>query len=402
MDFRKMTIPRALLLIFAVALIIYGVFNMDMVGNFVNWIMGLVQPFLIGVIIAFILNVPLRFFEQRVFSRITNPRFKKMERGLSILLAIVLIWAILAIVVSVVLPQLASSVSLFISAVPSYIEYLQNFLSMFEDYSPAIASFNEQIQNLSPSTLESYLTGLLNDQISNLTSMLSTAVMSTVNIVAGLATGVVHTVVAFIFSIYILFNKEKLAVQARKICFAFLSKRAAIYLVHAAQVSFAKFYHFIIGQLTEAVILGSLCTIGMLILRLPYAPMIGVLTGFCALIPIFGAFIGGAVGALLILTVSPIKALTFLIFLIILQQVEGHVIYPKVVGGSVGLPAMWTLFAITIGGSLFGLLGMLLSVPVFASIYYLFTEIVYGRLKNNEIPADDSLILTGVHEDLRL
>ena len=352
MEFPKIPLSRLLMLVFAVALVIYGVFNMDSVVGFIGYVVGLLRPFLIGVVIAFILNVPLRLFEQRVFVRVQNPRFKKMERGISILLSIVLVWAILGLIVSVVLPQLASSLSLFISAVPSYIDYLINFLSMFEHYSPAIGNFIDQIENFSPNTLENYLTGLLNDQLSAWTSVLSSAVVSTVSFVSNIASSVVHVVVAFIFSIYILFNKETLAVQARKICFAFLSKRAAIYLVHAAQVSFAKFYHFIIGQLTEAIILGSLCTIGMLILRLPYAPMIGVLTGFCALIPIFGAFIGGAVGALLILTVSPMKALTFLIFLIVLQQVEGHVIYPKVVGGSVGLPAMWTLFAITIGGRL--------------------------------------------------
>ena len=402
MELPKLTMTRLLALVFVVALIIYGVFNMDMVGRFIGYVMGLIQPFLIGVVIAFILNVPLRLFEQRIFARVQNARFKKMERGISILLSIVLVWAILALVVSVVLPQLASSVSLFLSSIPSYIDYLINFLSMFEQYSPAVGNFTDQIQNLSPSTLETYLTGMLNDQISAWTSVLSSAVMSTVSFVSSLASSIVHVVVAFIFSIYILFNKEKLAVQARKVCFAFLSRRTAVYLVHAAQVSFAKFYHFIIGQLTEAIILGSLCTIGMLILRLPYAPMIGVLTGFCALIPIFGAFIGGAVGALLILTVSPMKALTFLIFLIVLQQVEGHVIYPKVVGGSVGLPAMWTLFAITIGGSLFGLIGMLLSVPLFAAMYYLFTEIVYARLKRNEIAQDDELIQSGVNEGLRL
>ena len=402
MEFPKITFGRLLLLVFAVALIVYGVFNMDMVGNFVGWLMGLVRPFLIGVVIAFILNVPLRFFEQRVFVHIKNPRFKKVERGVAVLLAIILVFALLGLVVGIVVPQLAQSVSLFISAIPSYINYLTNFLEMFADFSPAVARFSEQIQTLSPSTLENYLTGMLNDQISELTTVLSTAVMSTVSFVASMASSVVHFVVAFIFSIYVLFNKEKLAVQARKICFAFLSKRSAVYLVHAAQVSFAKFYHFIIGQLTEAIILGSLCTIGMLILRLPYAPMIGVLTGFCALIPIFGAFIGGAVGALLILTVSPIKALWFLIFLIVLQQVEGHIIYPKVVGGSVGLPAMWTLFAITIGGSLMGLIGMLLSVPLCAALYYLFTEIVYGRLKRNEIAADDAMIQSGVDDGLRL
>ncbi|MEE0434702.1 MAG: AI-2E family transporter [Peptococcaceae bacterium] len=402
MEFPKIRLSRLLVLVFVVALIIYGVFNMDMVGVFIGKVLGLVRPFLIGVVIAFILNVPLRLFEQRVFVRVKNPHFKKMERGISILLSIVLVWAVLGLVVSVVLPQLASSISMFIAAIPNYIDYLINFLSMFDQNNSAVNNVLEQIQNLSPSTLENYFNGLMNDQISAWTSMLSTAVMSTVSFVGTLASSLVQVVVAFIFSIYVLFNKEKLAVQARKICFAFLSKRAAIYLVHAAQVSFAKFYHFIIGQLTEAIILGSLCTVGMLILRLPYAPMIGVLTGFCALIPIFGAFIGGAVGALLILTVSPMKALTFLLFLIILQQVEGHVIYPKVVGGSVGLPAMWTLFAITIGGSLSGLLGMLLAVPLCAAVYYLFTEIVYARLKRNEISVDDKLIQTGVSEGTRL
>lgn len=402
MDLKNFSIPRVLLLIFVVALIIYGVFNMETIGGFIGWLVNLVRPFLIGVVIAFILNVPLRFFERRVFCRIQHPRFKKIERGVSVLLAIVLVWAIIGLIVSVILPQLASSVSLFASSIPSYFEYLTNFLAMFEKYSPAVAQLSDQLQNLSPSTLEAYLTTQLNSQISELTSMVSSAVMSTVTFVVTLASGVVEMVVAFIFSIYILFNKEKLAVQARKICFAFLSKRAAVYLVHAAQVSFAKFYHFIIGQLTEAVILGTLCTIGMVVLRLPYAPMVGVLTGFCALIPIFGAFIGGAVGALLILTVSPIKALTFLIFLVILQQLEGHIIYPKVVGGSVGLPAMWTLFAITVGGSLYGLVGMLLSVPLFAALYYLFSEIVYARLARNEIPADDKLIQSGVDDGLRM
>lgn len=402
MDFPKISLGRLLLLVFAVALIIYGVFNLDTVGDFIGYVVGLLQPFLIGVVIAFILNVPLRLFEQRIFSKIDNPRFKKIERGLSILLSIVLVWAVLAIVVSVVLPQLASSVSMFIAAVPNYIDYLINFLTMLEPYSPAVGKFIDQVQNLSAANLESYLTGLLNDQITVWTSVLSSAVMSTMSVISALASGVVNAVVSFIFSIYILANKEKLAVQARKICFAFFSKNMARYILHVSQVSFAKFYHFIIGQLTEAVILGSLCTIGMLVLRLPYAPMIGVLTGFCALIPIFGAFIGGAVGALLILTVSPVKALTFLVFLVILQQLEGHIIYPKVVGGSVGLPAMWTLFAITIGASLFGLIGMLIAVPLLAAVYYLFSELVHARLKNKGVSQEDAVIQAGLGENHNL
>lgn len=401
MEQPKISIPRVLLFIFAVALIIYSVFNMDTMLEFIKNSIVLIKPFLIGAVIAFVLNVPLRFFEHHVFCHIKHPKFKKVERGLSILLSLLLVWIALSLVVRIVVPQLIESISLLVSTIPGYVDYLTNFLSEYENDSEAIANFIKQIESISPQTLEQYTMNWLNDQVTA-HALLSSAFMSTVGIVSSMAAGVINFFVAFVFAIYILGSKEKLAVQARKICFAFFNRMHAAYLVHVAQVSFAKMYSFITGQLTEAVILGSLCTIGMIIFRLPYAGMIGVLTGFCALIPIFGAFIGGAVGALLIFTVSPIKALTFVIFLVILQQIEGNFIYPKVVGSSVGLPAMWTLFAITIGGALMGLIGMMLFVPLCAIIYFLFTEIVAGRLKKNNISPDDEMIQYGLKEEIRL
>lgn len=401
MEQPKISIPRVLLFIFAVALIIYSVFNMDTMLEFIKNSIVLIKPFLIGAVIAFVLNVPLRFFEHHVFCHIKHPKFKKVERGLSILLSLLLVWVALSLVVRIVVPQLIESISLLVSTIPGYVDYLTNFLSEYENDSEAIANFVKQIESISPQTLEQYTMNWLNDQVTA-HALLSSAFMSTVGIVSSVAAGVINFFVAFVFAIYILGSKEKLAVQARKICFAFFNRMHAAYLVHVAQVSFAKMYSFITGQLTEAVILGSLCTIGMVIFRLPYAGMIGVLTGFCALIPIFGAFIGGAVGALLIFTVSPIKALTFVIFLVILQQIEGNFIYPKVVGSSVGLPAMWTLFAITIGGALMGLIGMMLFVPLCAIVYFLFTEIVAGRLKKNNISPDDEMIQYGLKEEIRL
>lgn len=401
MEQPKISIPRVLLFIFAVALIIYSVFNMDTMLEFIKNSIVLIKPFLIGAVIAFVLNVPLRFFEHHVFCHIKHPKFKKVERGLSILLSLLLVWIALSLVVRIVVPQLIESISLLVSTIPGYVDYLTNFLSEYENDSEAIANFVKQIESISPQTLEQYTMNWLNDQVTA-HALLSSAFMSTVGIVSSVAAGVINFFVAFVFAIYILGSKEKLAVQARKICFAFFNRMHAAYLVHVAQVSFAKMYSFITGQLTEAVILGSLCTIGMVIFRLPYAGMIGVLTGFCALIPIFGAFIGGAVGALLIFTVSPIKALTFVIFLVILQQIEGNFIYPKVVGSSVGLPAMWTLFAITIGGALMGLIGMMLFVPLCAIVYFLLTEIVAGRLKKNNISPDDEMIQYGLKEEIRL
>ncbi|MDO4280940.1 MAG: AI-2E family transporter [Peptococcaceae bacterium] len=401
MEFPKISIPKLLLVVFAMALIIYAVFNLKQVGEFIGGSVNLIKPFLLGAVIAFVLNVPLRFFERRVFSHIDNARFRKFERGLSVLLSILIVWAVVGIVVSVVLPQLVESTTLFISALPNYIDILIDFLRTNGGDSQIIKDAIKQIETISPSALEKYLTTFLGDQLT-VKNTIGSAVMSTVGVISSVASSLFNLVVAFVFGIYILVSKEKLAVQARKICFAFLSKDRASYVVHVAQVSFAKLYSFITGQLTEAVILGSLCTIGMMVLRLPYSGMIGVLTGFCALIPIFGAFIGGAVGALLILTVSPIKALTFIIFLVILQQVEGNLIYPRVVGGSVGLPAMWTLFAITIGGSLLGLVGMMLFVPLVAILYYLFSEIVHGMLNKHRIALDDPLITDGIQEEIRL
>lgn len=401
MEQPKLSIPRVLLFVFAVALIIYTVFNMETMLSFINKSLVLIKPFLMGAVIAFVLNVPLRFFEHHVFSHVNHPKFKKIERGVSILLSLLLVWVALGLVVRIVVPQLVESVSLLVSTIPGYIDYLINFLSEYENESEAVANFINQIEGISPATLETYTMGWLNDQVTA-HSILSSAFMSTVGIVSSVASGVINFFVALVFGVYILGSKEKLAVQARKICFAFFNKIHAAYLVHAAQVSFAKMYSFITGQLTEAIILGSLCTLGMIIFRLPYAGMIGVLTGFCALIPIFGAFIGGAIGALLIFTVSPIKALTFVIFLIVLQQVEGNFIYPKVVGGSVGLPAMWTLFAITIGGALMGLIGMMLFVPLCAIIYYLFAELVNRRLEKNSISSSDDMIQYGLKEDIRL
>lgn len=394
MDYKKMSVPRMLLFVFAVALIIYTVFNMETMLGIINKSVVLIKPFLLGAVIAFVLNVPLRIFEHRVFSHVENPRFKKVERGISILLSLLLVWVALGLIIRIVVPQLIESVSMFILTIPDYVNVLTNFLSEFEQDSDVVAEFIHRIESISPETFEAYTSKWFSDQMTA-HSLISSAFASTMGFVSSLASGIINFFVALVFSIYILNGKEKLAVQSRKICFAFFKKENAMYLIHVAQVSFAKMFNFITGQLTEAIILGTLCTIGMVVLRLPYAGMIGVLTGFCALIPIFGALIGGTVGALLIFTVSPVKALIFVIFLIILQQVEGNLIYPKVVGGSVGLPAMWTLFAITIGGSLFGLIGMLLFVPLFAIIYVLFSEIVHGHLKKNNVPVDDEMIVSG-------
>lgn len=399
MDLSKLTLKYVLLLVAASALIFYSIFHLTVIGNFFMRLVRLVTPFVIGCVVAFILNVPLRGFEKLIYKH-TEVQKSSRVRVASILVSIVTVCLVFSIVAGIVLPQLVQSVSLLIKNVPTYVDQLSALVSSMPDPTGKVHDTMNTLNGLSAATIQKALldflmSGALND------SAISNMIQSTMGIFSSIASVAVNSIIGFIFAVYVLRSKERLAAQARKICLAFLSEPHARSLIHICQVAFNKFYHFVTGQLTEAVILGSLCTVGMLLLRLPYAPMIGVLTGFCALVPIVGAFIGGAVGALLIVTVAPIKALIFLVFLLVLQQVEGHVIYPHVVGGSVGLPSMWTLFAITVGGAVMGLVGMLIAVPLCAAFYYLFAESVHGRLKAKAIDEDASVIVSGLEDGTR-
>lgn len=399
MNLSKPTLKDAILLLLAAALIFYSVFHLGDIGTLLKRLLLLIMPFLIGSVVAFVLNVPLRGFE-RCMRKHFQIKHAARLRVLSIVLSIATILLVLLAVGVIVLPQLVQSVSFFFKNIPTYIDQLENLAASLPDSSGKIAETLNALNGLSATEIRDRLMNFLMNGASD-SSAVGDVLSSTVGIFSSVASVVVSIVIGLIFSIYLLMSKERLAIQARKICFAYLSREHARMLIHISQVTFQKFYHFVTGQLTEAVILGTLCTIGMLILQLPYAPMIGVLTGFCALIPIVGAFIGGAVGALLILTVSPMKALVFLVFLVVLQQLEGHVIYPHVVGGSVGLPSMWTLFAITVGGSVMGLAGMLLAVPICAAFYYLFSEAVHSRLKLRAIDEDSPAIINGLEDGSR-
>ena len=199
--------------------------------------------------------------------------------------------------------------------------------------------------------------------------------------------GVIDFFFAIIFSIYILFSKEKLKSQAKRLISAWLPKKYGNYIVHATSVANENFRNFVAGQTVEAFILGSLCALGMFILRIPYAPMVGALVGVCSLVPVVGAFVAGGIGAFMIFTESPVKALIFIIFLIVLQQLEGNLIYPKVVGSQVKLPAIWVLAAVTVGGALAGPMGILLGIPVASTAYVLLREATENRERKLNPPS---------------
>jgi len=338
------------------------------IANAVMWIIHLFQPLIIGVTLALILNVPTRAIED-ILQRKT--RLNKWLRPLSILLALALILGILVGVSVLVIPELVDAVQLIVQIITNGLEQLANLETnsalMETQLGQQIASLNIDWLGIKVK-LENWFrsqSGVMADYA--------------VSLISYLTSKIVTFIIGLTFSIYILAQKEKLKRQFFRLVHAWLPKTFGDYLLHVLMLSNRTFRSFIAGQTTEAIILGSLCMGGMAILRIPYAPMIGALVGVTALIPIVGAWVGLIVGTIMILTVNPFKALVFIIFLLVLQQLEGNLIYPRVVGSKINLPSIWVLAAVTIGGNLAGPLGMLLGVPAVSICYALIKEATLKR-----------------------
>ena len=369
---------RNLLKVIIIAIIIYwGINNFGIIGTVFGKIIEIIFPFILGGALAFILNIPMTFFENKL-SKIKNKKRKSLInknliRFISLILAIIVITFILYLIINLIVPELIDIIKLLVSNIPYYAEEINKFIN----------SNTENIQEI-----DSLISGMNfdTDSIKNeLMEILSSVLSSSVSLVMGVVGLITNLIIAIIFAIYILTSKEKLKNQVLRIIKAYCKKEKAIKIIEVGRITNKTFKNFLTVQALEATILGSLCIIGMLILKIPYAVPIGVLVGVTALIPVVGAFIGIIIGAILILSAEPIKVITFIIFVLILQQVEGNVIYPRVVGGSVGLPGMWVLVAVTVGGSLFGILGMLLGVPVFSVIYSMIKKDTEKRLNNTNL-----------------
>lgn len=350
--------------------------NVETVGNIIGKIISIISPFVIGAAIAFILNLPMSFFERKL-SNIKTKKCKKINkgliRGLSLILAILVILLVLTLIVNLILPEIINIITLLIENAPYYLDDIKSFATTVTQDVPAV---NDFIKNMDINNKD------LQEQIKTIaTNFLSTSV----SLVGNIISSVVNAVVAIVFAIYVLTSKETLKNQAKKILYAYTSKEKAEKIIDIGRTARNIFRRFITGQCLEATILGLLSIIGMLILKVPYAVPIGVLIGVTALIPIVGAFIGIIIGAILILSVEPVKVITFIIYILILQQIEGNLIYPKVVGSSVGLPGIWVLVAVSVGGDLFGIIGMLLGLPTASVLYTLFKESVNKKLKEKEV-----------------
>lgn len=348
------------------AILVLVIRYFDILAGIVGNLWSIAAPLLIGCVMAYVLNIVMQFLEKHYFPNSTKKIVQKSKRPVCIVLSLVLIGVVFVLVFDLVIPELAEAIRMIGTSIPMLIDNGTAWAIEHEDQFPDVANWLE--------SLELDWEKIGNNVITYLKSGISGVLNSTVTIVTNVISSVVNFVIGLIFGIYILANKEKLAVQIKRLTHAYIKPKWIAVCKQVLTTANETFSSFIVGQVTEAVILGSLCTIGMLIFRFPYAPTVGAFIGVTALIPIVGAYLGAAVGFLLILTQNPLQAVLFIIFIIVLQQLEGNLIYPKVVGSSIGLPGMWVLAAVTIGGGLLGVPGMLLGVPLAATVYKLLAQ----------------------------
>lgn len=381
MELSKKTVKRILLIITFTVLLIWAIYNHKLLFKYIGELYSLISPFVIGLCIAYVVNVIMRPIERlwiKLLSKCKGKWVEKMKRPICLLLSILLVIGIILAVVFIIMPELSDSVSSLVSMVPSYVSEVE---SWWEALALRLDKYGVELPQFSFDT-DKFIQILKDGG----TAVLNTTLSATTSIV----TAVINIVLALAFSIYVLAQKETLKRQSKKVLAKLMKPEKMQKLLDMLDLINRTFTNFITGQLTEAVIIGALCFIGMSIFRMPYAPAISVLVGFTALIPVFGAFIGTAIGAFLILLVKPIQAVWFVVFIIVLQQFEGNLIYPKVVGKSVGLPGIWVLVAVTIGGNAMGVVGMLISVPLCSVLYVVARNAVNGKPLAGEKPEPKS------------
>ncbi len=375
---KKLFRSYMMLITFAVALILL-LTKIDVLMKGVGVALGLLKPFFIGFAIAFVLNIPYTAILDGLNRMDTNHKLKKVKNPIAIIGAYVLCIGIIVGVFAIIIPELGRSINSLISNSDKYMNNIQGFfiwLSQFDFSWLAELDLNQIL-----ASLKAELTTFLNKSINALSAIFPQIFSVTASVISIVA----NFFIALIVSIYLLVSKADLCRQVKKVTYAFLPRSWADECVEIARLSSQCFSNFVTGQLMEACILGLLCFVGMTIFRFEYAFLISMMVGVSAIIPVVGAFIGTVPGVLLLLFVEPMQAIWFIVFILVLQQIEGNLIYPKVVGESVGLPALWVLMGIVVGGGVGGVLGMLLGVPVFTIAYKLVSQITHDRLQKKEI-----------------
>ena len=382
MELNKKNFKCILLLVFCAILLYWGLNNLSALSAVVDSFFSLLAPLLLGICVAYVVNLLLKVVERlwdKALAKAPEIWRGKLKRPICLTLTMLLFLGIIFAIIFILIPRLEEAGSTLVANIPTYVAQVQTWWENLSGFAEEHGVMLPELA-LNADQVKDTITGFLQEKGDSV-------VNTTLNITTSIVSAVVNLLLALVFSVYLLAQKETLMAQSKRLLRAALPKKTADRLMHLLSLTNNAFSSFVSGQVTEAVILGTLCCLGMLILRLPYALPVSVIIAALSLIPIFGAWIGAATGAFLIVFQSPIKALWFLIFLLILQQVEGNLIYPRVVGKSVGLPGLWVLAAVTIGGGAFGVLGMLLGVPVCAVIYTLVQDFIRskpGKLAESE------------------
>lgn len=363
-----------ILIITYVVIVIFGLVNFEKLLNLLGYIISIFSPFIIGTIFAFMLNVLNNFIERKIFGKIKPGKiWNKIKTPISITLSFLTVFLIIIFVIYLIIPQLQNSVILFINSLPEYKDEIVDVFYKFDADSNTIEIVSDYLDNFGK-----IVTDFIKYNSQDVITVTTEVVGSVVNILS-------KGIIAIVFAIYILAQKENLKRQVNKVMNAYLKPKTVNKIKTFANLANKTFSNFVTGQCLEALIFGSLCFVGMLIFRIPYALPLAVLLGFTALIPIFGAVVGTILGAILIFMISPFKAIIFVVFVLIVQQLENNLIYPRVVGKSVGLPGMWVLFSVTVGGSLGGLLGLIIATPLCSVLYALVSQTVNDKLRKNKI-----------------
>ncbi|CEJ75129.1 permease [[Clostridium] sordellii] len=351
--------------------------NIHSVLKILGQSLSVFKPFIIGIAIAFLINIPMKCFEKRLItpllkkSRLKNSKI--FARILSLLLTLIILFVLISSFVNFVIPQLVKSTSSLVSGVPQYIDTLQSYATNYFSHIKLSDSMHTNILS-GMEKLSNFVVKFANYFISNI-----------LGITFSITSAITNFLIGFIIAIYILLSKEKLLIQCKKVTYAFLSEKNANRAIDVSHLVCHKFSRFIAGQCTDGVILGTLCFIGMSIFKMPYALLVSTLIAIADLIPIFGTFIGTAIAAFIIFMVKPITALYFIIMIVVIQQIEGNLVYPFVVGNSIGLSSFWILVPIFVGSSTFGVLGIIIGVPLFSVIYTLASGYINKRLEDKNI-----------------
>jgi permease len=350
--------------------------NIKWVTAALGSILGIISPFITAFAMAFVLNLPMKFFENKVFNFLDKEKssfLRNLKRPLSILTTFISVIGFIVALILFVVPQLAASLSTLLDAVPGYMESFEKLLNQY-------LSSTEILQHIYNTLMNTW-----QELLKYFANFLSTSLTGILNTTVSITSGLINFILSLVLTIYMLASKETLIYQIKKILYAFLNNAIVDKILSVSRLTNNTFAKFITGQCIEAIILGVLCFIGMTIFKMPYSLLISVLIGVTALIPVFGAFIGTIPAVFLILIINPIQAIWFVVFILCLQQFEGNIIYPRVVGNSVGLSAIWVMLAMLVGGSTLGLIGMLIGIPLFSVAYQLIKDYTNKRLNKKDL-----------------